>query len=151
MRLPIAAALALTAASALYAQAIPDLGTATPLAGSWKYTPSSGGSEASYSDVSGNPQLWVQCTRATRRLTIAKRASAAAPFVGVWTSSQTRSIPSAFNPATGKLTVDLAASDPLLDAIAASRGRVGFTVGTEPPLVVPPWAEIARVIEDCRA
>jgi hypothetical protein len=38
----------------------------------------------------------------------------------------------------------------LLDALANSRGRIGFAAGAEPPLVVPAWPEIARVIEDCR-
>ena len=151
MEYRILAAFALTAASSLHAQTTADLGTATPLAGSWNYAATSGGSQASFSDASGNPQLWVQCTRASRRVAIAKRASAAAPFISVWTSSMTRSVPSAFNSATGRLTIELAAFDPLLDAITSSRGRVGFTVGVEPPLVVPPWAEAARVIEDCRA
>jgi hypothetical protein len=63
----------------------------------------------------------------------------------------TRSVPSSFNPATGRLTIALTASDPLLDAIASSRGRIGFGVGVQPPLVVPPWPEPSRVIEDCRA
>jgi hypothetical protein len=44
----------------------------------------------------------------------------------------------------------LAASDPLFDEIAFSRGR--FTVEAEgrPMLVVPAWAEVSRVVEDCR-
>jgi hypothetical protein len=147
MRIAIAAALALTTASSLDAQ---DIGTTTPIAGNWNYAVTNDGSEASFSNAAGNPQLWVHCTRATRRVTIAKPASAAAPFLNVWTSSATRSVPSAFNPATGRLTIDLSAYDPLLDAIATSRGRVGFSVGTQPALVVPPWAEAARVIEDCR-
>ena len=150
MRFVIAAALAL-AGSSLEAQTVPDLGTAVPIAGSWTYTPVSGGSEATFADASGNPQLGLRCTRATRRLSIAKRASVAAPFIGVWTSSLVRSVPSSFNPATGRLTIELTAYDALLDAMAMSRGRVGFSVGTEPPLVIPPWAEVARVIEDCRA
>lgn len=147
MKSAITAALALTAASSLDAQ---DIGTATPIAGNWNYAVTNDGSEASFSNAAGNPQLWVHCARATRRVTIAKPASAAAPFLNVWTSSATRSVPSAFNPATGRLTIDLAAYDPLLDAIATSHGRVGFSVGTQPALVVPPWAEAARVIEDCR-
>ena len=150
MKYRILAALALAAPSSLPAQPIADLGTATPLSGSWNYAPVTGGSQASFSDASGNSQLWLQCTRATRRVSIAKRASSAAPFINVWTSSMSRSVPSAFNPATGRLTIELAAYDPLLDAIAGSRGRVGFTVPAQPPLVVPPWAEATRVIEDCR-
>jgi hypothetical protein len=151
MRLKIAAALALALPSSLIAQAvISDLGTAIPLAGDWTYAAIAGGSQATFADASGNPQLWVQCTRTTRRVTIAKPATAAAPFLSVWTSSLTRSVPASFNPATKRLTIDLGAYDPLLDAIASSRGRVGFTVGSQPALVVPPWAEASRVIEDCR-
>jgi len=148
MRFPIVAALALTAASSLAAQ---DLEIAAPIAGAWTYAATGGGSEARFADASGNPQLWMQCTRATRRVTIAKTASAAAPFLNVWTSSLTRNVAASFNPATARLTVELAPFDPLLDAIATSRGRVGFSAGTQPALVVPPWAEASRVIEDCRA
>jgi hypothetical protein len=46
--------------------------------------------------------------------------------------------------------VELGAYDPLLDAIVSSRGRVGFSTSGLEALVVPPWADIARVIEDCR-
>ncbi|MFL6777388.1 MAG: hypothetical protein ACJ8FN_13490 [Sphingomicrobium sp.] len=154
MQLPIAAILALAAASSATAQSAPaigDLNTATPLAGNWNYAPAADGSEATFADSAGNGQLWVHCTRATRRVSIAKRASAPAPVLNVWTSSLTRSVGSSFNPATGRLTIDLATYDPLLDAITMSRGRVGFGIGGEPPLVVPAWAEAARVIEDCRA
>jgi hypothetical protein len=147
MQLPIAAALALlVAASAGTA----DLSTATPIAGSWSYASVADGSEAVFANSSGVPQLWVHCTRATRRITISRPASAAAPVLNIWTSSLTRSAPSSFNPATGRLTIELANYDPLLDALVSSRGRIGFTIGTQPPLVVPPWPEPARVIEDCR-
>jgi hypothetical protein len=151
MRFAIAAALALAAASSVYAQTIPDLSTATPIAGNWTYAATSDGSEAAFANTSAIPQLIVHCTRATRRVSFAKAATAAAPFINVWTSSQTRSAPSSFNPATGRLTIDLAATDPLLDAISSSRGRIGFSVAGQPALVIPSWAEAARVIEDCRA
>jgi hypothetical protein len=148
MQLPIAAALALLVAASASAE---DLSTATPIAGSWSYAPVADGSEAVFANSSGVPQLWVHCTRATRRVTISRPASAAAPSLNIWTSSLTRSAPSSFNPATGRLTIELANYDPLLDALVSSRGRIGFTIGTQRPLVVPPWAEPARVVEDCRA
>jgi hypothetical protein len=150
MNLRIAAALALTASSSLDAQTASDLSTATPMAGTWSYAATADGSEARFSDASGTPQLILHCTRATRRVSISKTATAAAPQIDVWTSSQTRSLPVTFNAATGRVSADLQAYDALLDAIASSRGRVGFAVGTQPALVVPPWPEIARVIEDCR-
>jgi hypothetical protein len=150
MKLKIAAALALTAASSLHAQAIPDLSTATVLPGNWSFAFGAGGSDATFTDSAGNQQLWMHCTRVTRRLSIAKRATGAAPFLQVWTDSMQRSVPASYNPATGRLTIDVAAQDPLLDAIASSRGRMGFTIPNQPALVVPAWPEAARAIEDCR-
>ena len=151
MKLSIAAALALFTPASLGAQSMPGLSTAKPIDGAWAYTATGDGSEATFTNGSAAVQLTVHCTRATRRISIAKAAIAAAPLLNVWTSSLTRSVPSAFNPATGKLTIDLTNYDPLLDALATSRGHVGFSVGSEPALVVPAWAEAARVIEDCRA
>jgi len=150
MHFRIAAAFALTLSSSLAAQAVPDLGTATPIAGAWSYTSTTDGSEARFADTMANPQLVLHCTRATRRVSIAKPATAAAPSMNVWTSSQSRSLPSSFNPATGRLSADLQAYDGLLDAMVSSRGRIGLSVGTQPALVVPPWPELARVVEDCR-
>jgi hypothetical protein len=153
MRLKIAAALALTAASSLSAQtapAIADLSTATAVGGNWVWAQTADGSEATFSDSYSRPQLTIHCTRLTRRVSIARPASAAAPFLSIWTSSQSRNLPASFNPATGKLTADLPAFDSMLDAVATSRGRIGAGVSGSAPIVLPPWAEIARVVEDCR-
>jgi hypothetical protein len=154
MRMAIAAALALVPASTLGAQTIPastDLASATPIAGNWSYSATADGSEAVFSNTSSFAQLWVHCARSTRRVSIAKPATGAAPFLTVWTSSLTQSVAASFNPTTGRLSIEFGAFDPLLDAITSSRGRVGFSVANQPALVVPPWAEAARVIEDCRA
>ena len=153
MRCSIPAALALIAASSLHAQAAApglDLGTAVPIAGNWVYSQTAGGSEASFLNASALPQLTLRCTRATRRVTISRPASGAAAFLTVWTSAQTRGLPASFNPATQRLSAEVAASDPLLDAIAFSRGRFGVSVSGAAALVVPAWAEPQRVIEDCR-
>ena len=150
------AALALTAASSLHAQAaapppaVADLSTATPLSGNWSWRQVADGSEIVFADTSARPQLTIRCTRSIRTLTISKTAGGAAPFLGVWTSSQSRNLPASFNPATAQLSASVAAFDPLLDAIASSRGRIGLSVAGTPVLVVPPWSEVARVIEDCR-
>ena len=153
MRFTIAAALALiaTSLSAQTTQSTPDLATAKPIDGNWTYALTSDGSEATFTNTSGFPQLWVRCVRASRKVSIAKPATAAAPFIAVWTSSQGRTVPASFNPATGRLTIELDASDALLDALSNSRGRIGFTVSPQPSLVVPAWPEPARVVEDCRA
>lgn len=156
MKKAIAAGLALTAASSLHAQtpgvtATVDYSTATPLEGNWTYVTLPGGSEATFANSTAQPQLSVTCSRPTRQVTLSKPASgAAAAFISVWTTGQTRNLPSSFNPATGKLSATLAAFDPILDAIAFSRGRVEVSVPGQAALVVPSWAEAARVIEDCR-
>ena len=151
MRRSIAAALALTAASSLHAQAAaPDLSTATPVAGTWSFAQTADGSEATFGTSSALPQLVIHCTKATRRISIWRPASAAAPFLNVWTSSQSRQLAASFNPLTNRITADLPAFDTLFDALAFSRGRFGVAVSNAPALVVPAWAEPARVVEDCR-
>ena len=129
---------------------MPDLTTFAPIAGNWSYARLADGSEAVFSNISNYPQLWVHCTRVTRHVSIARPAAGAAAAINVWTSSATRNVASGFTPATGRLTIDLGNYDPLLDAIATSRGRIGFAIGSGPALVVPAWPEVARVIEDCR-
>ena len=155
----IAAAFALIAASSLSAQtAVPDFSAATPIAGNWAYTATADGSEATFANPSALPQLSIRCVKATRRVSIAKPATVAAPFMFVWTSSAVRSVPASFNPLTNRISVDVTSNDPLLDALAFSRGRIGVIVAQSAAspaqsvqLVVPAWPEIARVVEDCRS
>ena len=148
MRVGIAAALALAAASSLHAQ---DFSTANPLPGAWTYAPTSTGSQANFVDAQARPQLTLICTRATHRVSIAKPAAGAAPLLTIWTSNQTRNLPASFNPATGRLSAELASYDSLLDSMAFSRGRFAVSVSGQPALVVPSWDEVSRVVEDCRA
>ena len=159
MRLSIAAAFALITASSLHAQsAVPDFSTATPIAGNWTYAATTDGSEATFINPSALPQLTIRCVRATQRVTIAKPATAAAPFMYVWTSSAVRSVPASFNPLTNRISIDVTSNDPLLDALAFSRGRIGVIVAQSAgaaaqsvQLIVPSRPEIARVVEDCRS
>ncbi len=48
------------------------------------------------------------------------------------------------------MLASIAASDPLLDEMAFSRGRLLVQAGGGPALIVPAWPEIARIAEDCR-
>ncbi len=155
MKAYLAAALALTAVSSLHAQTAPappaiDYSVAPPMDGNWQYSSLPAGSEARFVNASGQTQLAIRCVRAARSVTLFKPATGAAAFISVWTTAQTRNLPASFDPATGLLRASLAAWDPLLDAIVFSRGRVEFGVASQPALVVPAWAEAARVVEDCR-
>lgn len=49
-----------------------------------------------------------------------------------------------------QLIATLAANDALLDSMAFSRGRFAVEVNGLPTLYLPAWAEVGRVIEDCR-
>jgi hypothetical protein len=153
-RLAIAAVAAALLPASLGAQtsaqpAIADQSYAVPVGGTWTYAKTADGSEATFVGASGLPQLVLQCNRAVRQVTIAK-PSAAAPYLQVWTSSITRNLPAAFTAATGRLSASLASWDRLLDAMAMSRGRIAVSASGQPALVLPPWAEIGRVVEDCR-
>jgi hypothetical protein len=112
-----------------------EAGKLLPLApGQWSYLVTATGSEARYDGY-----LAVRCDRSTRTVTI-MRPGAASSVMTVATSSVTRSIP-----VGGRLL----ANDPLLDAIAFSRGRFLVAGGGE-TLAIPSWPEAARSIEDCR-
>ena len=155
MKLAFAAALALTAATSLHAQTATttptvDISTAMPAEGRWTYAAVPSGSEVTFSNAAAQPQLTIRCARPTRQVTISKPASAAVPFLFVWTSGLTRNVPASFNPATARISATLSAFDALLDAVAFSRGRIAVSVSGQPTLVLPAWSEAARVIEDCR-
>ena len=151
MRILIAAAL-LCANSAVFAQAppVPDYTNSRTVDGSWAYAATAGGAEATFRNGAGQPQLFLTCVRASRQLVIARPGVGAVPFLQVWTSSVTRNLPASFNPATGRISASLSATDPLLDALALSRGRIAAGVAGQPAIVAPAWGEISRVVEECR-
>jgi hypothetical protein len=154
MTIAFVAALALaaqTTPATAAAPVEPNLDFATPIAGQWTYSATARGSEATFANAARLPQVTVRCTRATRKVQILKAASAASPTLSVWTSAQARSLPATFGAASARVIAELGAYDELLDAIASSRGRIAFGTPGVAALVVPPWAEVARVIEDCRA
>jgi hypothetical protein len=144
-----AALVALVPATAISAQAV-DFSTARAAPGSWGYQAVPGGSTARFVDSTGTARLVLQCTKATRRVSISRTTTASAPSIFVWTSSASRSLPVRFEPNAMRVTTELAANDPLLDAIAFSRGRVAVTMTGLETLVVPAWPEAARTVEDCR-
>ena len=153
MILAIAAALALTADATPNVAGAPvasNLEYVQPMDGDWSYAAIADGSESTFSNATGQPQLTIRCTRSARRITLLKAAATASPTLWVWTSSQKRNLPATYDSGTGHVTASLQAFDPLLDAIASSRGRIGFSASGLAALVVPPWPDVGRVIEDCR-
>jgi hypothetical protein len=117
----------------------PDWADVTLTPGGWFYSIDATGSQAAFGPDGAAPVFVLRCDRPRREISLSRPAAPAAALV-VRTSYGVRSLPAP----------RLAPSDSLLDDIAFSRGR--FTVETDgaPTLVIPAWAEPARVIEDCR-
>lgn len=118
--------------------------------GDWTWRRDAGGSIATFGRAGATPALALRCEGGTRRMTLTRAGDVAAPLT-IRTTSTTRTL--AVQP-TGavppSVAVALAADDRLLDAMAFSRGRVVIQQPGGGTLVVPAWAEIGRVVEDCR-
>jgi hypothetical protein len=107
--------------------------------GDWTYASDPSGSQAAFGASAAAPAFLLRCEAQRREILLSRPAAVAAALV-VRTSYGARTLA---NPR-------IPASDALLDEIAFSRGR--FTVESPglPTLVIPAWAEPARVVEDCR-
>lgn len=116
-------------------------------AGAWTYRRDAAGSSALFGQAGAAPDFTLRCDIAARGISLSRPGVAAA--LAVTTSYATMRWPA--QPAGGGRTVVvLRADDPFLDKIAFSRGRFTIEAPGLPTLVLPAWAEPARVIEDCR-
>jgi hypothetical protein len=129
----------LAVASPAAAQVAPlsfEAGKALSLAnGQWSHVVTPTGSEARFGS-----HLSLLCDRPTRTVTISRPGMPVAALT-IATDTASRALPP-----NGRLS----AYDPLLDAIAFSRGRFLVSGGGAAVLAVPSWPEVARSIEDCR-
>ena len=119
--------------------------------GLWRYNRDQRGSVAMFGQIGADALAVLRCDRQGGRVFLSVAGSNPQPLT-VRTSSTARTLALG---ATGGVPPYLAAtlppSDPLLDAIAFSRGKVALSLPGAPALVLPAWAEIGRVVEDCRA
>ena len=120
--------------------------------GDWTWGMVGGKSVASFGASGAAPLLTVTCEKAAGEVRLARSGSAAARVaMAVTTTSSTRPLVS--DPALslpGQVAATIKSRDPLLDAMAFSRGRFMVEVAGLPPLYLPSWPEVSRVIEDCR-
>lgn len=117
--------------------------------GSWTYRRDPRGSVASFGMQAALPVLTLQCDTGTRQIHLSRTAAAATPMT-IRTSSVTRALSVQPGNTPSTVTATLPASDPLLEAMGFSRGRFVIDQQGQPALVIPSWAEIERVTEDCR-
>ena len=109
-------------------------------AGYWTWRTFPGGSEALFSTPLG-VQFTIRCTLASRTVSLLRTGAVPGRATVVRTTSLERTLP-----ATGTL----GARDPLLDAVAFTRGRWSVEVAGAPRLILPSWPEPVRAVEDCR-
>lgn len=92
----------------------------------------------------------IYCEGPTRSVFLQRYGAASGRTMAVRTSFGARTIPFVPEPGPQLGTATLPAGDPFLDGMIFSRGRISVEVAGAPMLVLPSWAEPARVVEDCR-
>jgi hypothetical protein len=123
------------------------------LPGDWSYGVRSNLPTATFGPDAATPQVTFACRPATRQIELTAHAvQPTARNMVIRTSFGALPWPGAITPGGGApmLRVTRPASDPGFDWIAYSRGRIAIEIDGGTRLVVPVWAEISRVIEDCR-
>ena len=123
---------------------------ATP--GDWFYRSEPSGGVVSFGEPQTEAKLQLRCERASGTISIVR--TGAAP-VGATMTIRTETADRALtaSAAPGPLPTVVArlpARDPLLDAMAFSKGRFAVEVTGLQTLYAPAWPEVTRVIEDCR-
>lgn len=127
--------------------------TQTP--GDWRYVtgPTETAALFGTGDDENGVQLIVACDVPLRRVSISRiGASEGETSMIIRTETQTGALLA--EPAVSFAPLLLAhvdARDPLLEAIAFSKGRFAVEVGGTETLYVPAYPEITRVVEDCRS
>lgn len=133
------------------ASAFKDWRDAPQTPGDWRHEVSPTGAVARYGSA-GATVFAIACNRSARSVSLVRSGSSAVSLpMSVATTSEIRSLSA--EPAqqgAPQLLATLAVQDPLLDAMAFSRGRFAVEVNGLPTLYLPAWAEVGRVIEDCR-
>ena len=117
--------------------------------GDWTWQRDARGSIARFGSASA-ARLALRCDLARRQVVLSVEGAAPTTLT-IRTSSVARALP--VQPAGGNppsVAATLAANDGLLDAMGFSRGRFVIERPGAPALVLPAWAEIERVTEDCR-
>ncbi len=117
--------------------------------GTWRYRVEGGDTAAVFLASTGAPAFALRCTPGTRTIALVRSGVApVAATIAFTTSSGTAAY--AGQPAAGGIAATTPGRDPYLDKIAFTRGRFVVAVSGSERLVLPSWAEVGRVIEDCR-
>lgn len=121
--------------------------------GTWRWSDAGGRSTASFEVPGGGVVVILTCNRIGSQVLLSRAGPGGEAHqpLAVTTTHGTRPLLSEpLLSAPGWLSAELRPADPILDAIALSRGRFMLEAAGQPPLYLPAWAELSRVVEDCR-
>ncbi len=124
--------------------------------GDWRYIQEPNETLAAFGMSATDTQFAIVCRRATRMIGLVRDAAGSAignqPVpLRILTETAQRTESAIPQPgAPPRLVAQLPARDPLLDAMALSRGRFAIQATGFDTLYLPAWPEVTRVIEDCR-
>ena len=119
--------------------------------GDWVYRQDARGSIALYGTPGSDAVLTLRCDAGARMVYLSRAGAGGAGAATIRTTSTARTLNlTPTGGATPYLAVALTPRDSLLDAMGFSRGRFVIEQAGYPTLVIPAWAEIERVTEDCR-
>lgn len=120
--------------------------------GAWTYRADPTAPLAEFGATPGQALIWLRCERAAGLVRLHRAGASPGPVpLTITTTSASRSFsvpPDQAQPTA--LALAIPARDPILDAMAFSRGRFMIEVPGLPTLYLPAWPEVARVVEDCR-
>lgn len=123
---------------------------ATP--GTWRYEINAGGPVAVFIGSQGTGEFVMSCNRPVGEVSFWRAGQSPTPLImTIRSETAARSFRVVQAEDTNPyLTTRVAGRDPLLDAMALSKGRFAVETQGLPTLYLPAWAEVSRVIEDCR-
>lgn len=122
--------------------------------GDWRYRSEANATIAIYGQLSQPADLTVRCDKGTRRVSFGRLGVLDAGRSAKMTLRGTEGAGSYVSTNLGgtppQVGASLSAADTALDRLIYSRGRILVQIDGAPDIVVPSWAELARVVEDCR-
>ncbi len=121
-------------------------------AGNWIYRTDDRGSIALFGPTGGNAIVTFRCDKNRGKIFFSRAGAGSNGQFLIRTSSMAKNFPAQNTGADQPyMASEIAPNDPILDAISYSRGRIAVEVSNLQSIAIPNWAEMSRVIEDCRA
>jgi hypothetical protein len=120
-------------------------------AGNWVYRGTGDTTQALFGVANSEAQFIVRCERARRQISLWREGRGSGGAMTIRTSGLARALPvSVQAEPMAYVWATLPATDRFLEEMIFSRGRITVETPGLPILVLPAWAEPARVVEDCR-